>query len=161
VHLSLTVPPRHRGGTVMTLDPIPKRFDMCSSLNRFMIVLFAAALGVSVGCGGTNYTPAQASDPNLARQSLQVALDTWKSGESAQVLANQSPRLYVGDEDWRQGLALKEYKLLGDGEPFGNNVRFEVGLELAGKSGTESQKSVRYVVATSPVCSVMRDDRID
>ncbi len=135
---------------------------MFSSFHRVITVFSVAALCAALGCnGGTGYAPSRPSDPALARQTLTIALDAWKSGSATQTLAEQKPQLYVGDEDWSGGCVLKNYQLIGDGEPYGTSVRFQVGLELAEKAGSPQQKSVRYVVATNPVCSVTRDDRTE
>jgi hypothetical protein len=134
---------------------------MNSHFKCCLIGFLAFICSTTVGCGRSNYTPARASDPASARQALTAALDTWQSGAPSDSLASRTPTLFVRDEDWKAGHALKKYKLLGDGEPYGSNVRFHVGLELNGKSEQKSQKNVRYVVATDPVLSVTRDDRAE
>jgi hypothetical protein len=130
------------------------------SYSKYVIVGFLISmLSVAAGCGGTSYTPAKAADPSVARETLTTVLDTWKSGGATDSLANRTPKVFVGDEDWTGGYALKEYKLKGDGEQYGNNVRFRVDLQVALKTGGPSQKTVSYLVATNPVLSVTRDDR--
>jgi hypothetical protein len=56
---------------------------------------------------------------------------------------------------------LKNYELIGDAEPHGNRVRFRVELQITAKSGEPVRTSARYLVATDPVLSVTRDDRME
>lgn len=128
---------------------------------RTLAAFLGVVLCATAGCGGTNYSPPKAADPAVARQTLKTVLDAWKSGTPKDSLASQTPKVFVGDEDWSGGNALKDYKLIDDGESYGSNVRFRVGLELDSKGGTSLQKTVRYIVATDPVVSITRDDRTE
>jgi hypothetical protein len=116
---------------------------------------------LTAGCGGANYQPAPPSNPTQAKQTLTTVLDTWKSGASRTALASQSPKIYVGDEDWSEGKKLSSYQLKSEGESVGHSVRFQVQLEMETAKGRKQQKAARYIVVTDPVHSVTRDDRTE
>jgi hypothetical protein len=127
-----------------------------------LVLAIISVAALFSGCGrGKNYTPAQASTPEAARQTLTAALDAWKSGTDKQSLAKRPAALYVGDEDWSSGMRLSDYSLLDQGEQFGPSVRFVVDLQLTAANGAAARKRARYVVGVNPVQSVMRDDAID
>jgi hypothetical protein len=129
-------------------------------ISRSFLQLLVAFVAICVlGCGGgKNHVPAAASDPAQARETLIQVLDAWKSGAASESLAAAQPATYVGDEDWTGGKALAEYKVVGDAEQYGNNVRFQVELILKSNSSSTVRKAARYTVATSPVRNVLRDD---
>jgi hypothetical protein len=134
---------------------------MFSIFRHSVLVLLVIVMPLAVGCGGGGYQPAAESNPDHARQTLTGVLEAWKDGKTSSELAAQSPKVFVGDEDWSGGQVLKNYELIGDAEPHGSSVRFQVGLQLAAKSGEPVQKTARYLVATDPVLSVTRDDRVE
>lgn len=114
-----------------------------------------AGIGLLMGCsGGTNYAPPAPSSVAEALQTLNQALDAWKSGDKPEALAKNPNGIFIGDEDWSQGQQLSNYEVLGEGETWGSAVRFRVKLQLVEKS----TKEACYQVSTNPVRSVRRED---
>ena len=110
---------------------------------------------ISVGCSDSgNPYPVR---PDVARQTLQTALDAWKSGTDLGKLREADPQIVVQDLDWSAGTELTAYEIVGEGKAVGANLSVEVHLQLKDKSGGTTQKSVWYVVGTDPALTVFRD----
>jgi hypothetical protein len=120
--------------------------------------LLCTLLGTLVlaGCGSGPYESAPVN-PEIARETLNAALDSWKNGETVESLKEDSPSIVVQDFDWSGGAKLLEYEVLDDGKPESANLVAKVKLSLEGKDGTKSEKTVTYVVGTAPVLTVFRD----
>ena len=116
----------------------------------------AAAGLLLAGCSGTG-PHAPAVDPARAREALQTTLDGWKKGESIEALKAGSPSIVAQDFDWMAGRKLVGYEVLGDGKDDDANLRIPVRLTLRDAGGRESQKTVSYVVGTSPALTVFRE----
>lgn len=106
----------------------------------------------SAGCGGAN-APV---DPEAARETLRTALESWKRGDKADALQSASPAIYVIDEEWKGGAALKEYQLTGDGEAADASLFVPVRLTVRTPSGGETTRTVTFVVSTAPNRTVSR-----
>ena len=65
----------------------------------------------------------------------------------------------VQDFEWQGGAKLIDYQLLGEGQPRDANLSVKVKLTLAGKQGKGKniEKTVYYLVGTSPSVTVFRD----
>ena len=98
-----------------------------------------------------------------ARDALKTALDGWKKGETPSSFATASPPMIVQDFEWESGPELLDYQLVDDGKAYDANLRVQVKLKLAaggGKAaagGKDSEKTVWYLVGTSPKLTVFRD----
>ncbi len=108
------------------------------------------------GCSGA---AAHAVDPSRARDALVMALDRWKTGGDIKTLSSSTPPITVQDFDWQGGAKLIDYELLGDGQQRDANLNVKVKLTLAGKQGKAKnvEKTVYYLVGTSPSLTVFRD----
>jgi hypothetical protein len=110
------------------------------------------------GCWGSSQ--AHAVDPPRALEALKTALDHWKSGESPRSLRSSSTPMTVQDFDWLGGAKLIDYQILDDGKALDANLSVRVKLVLDGpgkKQGKAAEKSVWYLVGTSPDVTVFRD----
>ncbi len=100
-----------------------------------------------------------ATAPTDAKGVLESALQQWTQGkQAADLRQNPADSVLVRDEDWEAGNVLGSFKLLDQGEPFGNDVRFKVELKLTTPAAT---KKVRYTVSTQPARVIMRDDSME
>jgi hypothetical protein len=108
------------------------------------------------GCSGA---AAHAVDPSRAQDSLISALDHWKKGDNLGVLASSSTPMTVQDFDWQGGAKLVDYQLVGEGQKRDANLSVKVKLTLAPKQGNGKnvEKTVYYLVGTSPSVTVFRD----
>jgi len=118
---------------------------------RGLVVLLVALS--TAGCAAGVANPV---DPDRARVALKTALDHWKSGGDPLSMPGSATPMTVQDLDWQSGARLVDYQILGDGEPADANLRVKVKLTLAGKS-KPAEKTVSYLVTTSPAVTVFRD----
>jgi hypothetical protein len=115
-----------------------------------LAMLVAASIA---GCSGGVANPV---DPNRALDALKTALDHWKSGGDPLAMPTSSTPMTVQDLEWQSGAKLVDYQVLGEGVPADANLRVKVKLTLAGK-GKNAEKTVNYLVTTSPAVTVFRD----
>ena len=142
------------------------RVDRDSSLYGTLWVV-VACLGVLAtlllpGCGDPSR--AHAVNEPTARDALKTALDGWKKGETPTSFASASSPMIVQDFEWESGTKLVDYQLVDDGKAFDANLRIQVKLTLTGgqekkaaASGKNLEKTVWYLVGTSPKVTVFRD----
>ena len=117
----------------------------------------AAMLALTLsGCSGA---AAHAVDPSRARDALVTALDHWKAGDDPRALPSSSTPMTVQDFDWMGGTKLIDYQLLGEGQARDANLSVKVKLTLAANQskGKNVEKTVYYLVGTSPSVTVFRD----
>lgn len=110
-----------------------------------------------LGCGGRPL-PAPA-DPEQARQALRAALDAWARGEKSQSLRDAAPPISVVDGDWDRGLRLEKYRIESADRVSGPNLLCPVRLTLRTGQGRAIQKQVVYLVGTSPLVSILREEQ--
>jgi hypothetical protein len=122
------------------------------------VSLFAALLCtlISAGCGSRPYESAPVN-ADIARDTLNAALESWKEGASLESLKADSPSIVVQDFDWAGGSKLLDYEVLDDGKPESANLVARVKLSLEDKQGAKSEKTVTYLVGTAPALTVFRD----
>ena len=108
---------------------------------------FSLVVGFCVGCGSS--APV---DAPKAKRALVAALDAWKRGDKPDSLKP----VVVQDMDWMGGAKLVSYEL-GDGKDDNLNLRCPVKLKLVDADGKEVEKTVTYMVGTSPVTTVFRE----
>lgn len=113
-------------------------------LSRRAVLFCILLLGLS-GC--KTETPAHPLDEELARASVQKAMDLWVSGGTPKDL---EPGIIVGDPAWRQSRKLVSYEILKDEETSdGSNLH----IRVIRKFETGDAK-VTYIVGTSPVITI-------
>jgi len=112
-------------------------------------VFLALLVGLSPGCGSSP----QPVDASKAKQSLIAALDAWKRGDRPESLKP----VVVQDMDWMNGAKLVAYELAGNAKEDTLILRCPVKLKLVGADGKESERTVTYIVGTSPVTTVFRE----
>jgi hypothetical protein len=118
-------------------------------------VLIGVLIGCFGGCGGGDAP--HPVDPNLARKTLRKVLESWQAGESIESWQKQSPPVVVQDVDWISGQSLEAFDILDDGQPVDANLHARVRLTLTSNdSGNTSEKTVTYLVGTSPRLTVFR-----
>jgi hypothetical protein len=138
----------------LTRDEREDRFlNRYGTLGVILACLGAMALFLLSGCGGGS--SAHAVNTSQARDALVTALDQWKSGEKPR----SAPSMTIQDFEWESGAKLVAYELQGDGQARGANLSIKVKLTLAPKDGKGKnvEKSVYYLVGTSPSVTVFRD----
>jgi hypothetical protein len=84
-------------------------------------------------------------------------LESWKNGQSPESLQKASPPIIVQDLDWTSGAKLMEFEILEGGEPVDANLYAQVKLKLRDSAGSDTNRTVTYVVGTSPKLTVFRD----
>ena len=117
--------------------------------------LRAAALGCLFlpACARQN-APAEA---DLARQSLEAALASWKAGGQPAELARRTPPIVMGDFAWEAGTKLAEYRIPPEARSDGVSLHYLVELTLADPERSSSKQQVSYVVGTNPAITIFRD----
>jgi hypothetical protein len=112
-------------------------------------------LVVALGC--RHSLPPQA-DREAARQALCTALNAWQNGETAEALQKRSPPIYITDLDWRAGRRLQSYQLSEKDEYHGVQLRCSVVLKLKDAQNKLQEKSVTYLIDTSPAFVIVPGD---
>jgi hypothetical protein len=113
------------------------------------------------GCGDPS--KAHAVNEPTAREALKTALDGWKNGQKPASFATASSPMIVQDLEWDSGAKLLDYQLVDDGKAYDANLRVQVKLTLAGNNAKaapatdKTEKTVWYLVGTSPKVTVFRD----
>lgn len=117
-----------------------------------LILAMVMFLGL-VGCGGAPGT----SDPASARTVLETVLESWKRGEPPQSLRAGNPPLHVADYRWEGKYKLNAYTIAESPTAAGFDQRFAVELRLTTPKGKAAREKAKYVVATAPALTVVRD----
>lgn len=86
-----------------------------------------------------------------------IALNAWRKGESIEALAKGSPVIYFNDPKVQKGLQLSDYTVDEGHEFFGQSVRLSAILSFVGKEGGTKERTVAYLVDTSPVIVIVPD----
>jgi hypothetical protein len=129
-----------------------------ASRRRVLAAVAVLATLPMAGCG--NSSGAHAVNPPRAREALKTALDQWKSGQSPGSFESSSTPMTIQDFDWAGGAKLLDYQIIDDGQAYDANLRVRVKLVLDGpktKTGKAAEKTVWYLVGTSPSVTVFRD----
>jgi hypothetical protein len=120
------------------------------------VIILSALSAFTTGCGSG---PRRAGpvDVELARESLRMALESWKKGEAPNALRDASPSITIQDMDWKAGLVLVTYEMQGEEKEDAANLHCPVRLTLRDQQGREIKKPVTYVIGTDPVITVFRE----
>ena len=126
-------------------------------LTRGMGRVAVVVIGFFVlGCDGGAYQSAPVN-ASKARETLTTALESWKSGEPAELMQDQTPSIVVQDFDWLGGAKLLSFEILDETKEVNANLVAKVKLNLQDKRGAKSEKTVTYLVGTAPTLTVFRD----
>lgn len=117
-------------------------------------VLTSVALALS-GCGDGRSSPPVKVD--VARETLRATLEKWQAGATPDSLQQETPKIVVQDFDWSGGARLIAFEVLNGDEPVDANLIAKVKLTLQTGEAAPAEKTVTYVVGTSPVLTVFRD----
>jgi hypothetical protein len=150
-------------GTIKSMsNAMGKRHRDPRSLSHYgSLGVVAACLGalLILALSGCSSSRAHAVDQPRAREALKTALDRWKQGDSPKSLASSATPMTVQDLEWEGGAKLIDYQIVDDGQPADANLRVKVRLTTSGTraGGKNSEKTVSYLVTTSPSITVFRD----
>lgn len=122
-----------------------------TSLNAYKCTCMVILLSL-VGC----YGAPKASDRQIALESLEKTLDTWKAGGRAADLKNANPAIIAVDDDWERSVSLMGYQIQPNPFDDGVNLHYTVTLTLKNTQGREVKKEQVYIVGTNPVITVFR-----
>ena len=136
---------------IVQTHPSARRRRLCRSLLPLLVCVLAAG-----GCGSDVYQSAPVN-ADTAREVLTGTLESWKEGNAIDAMQKETPPIIVQDLDWSAAAKLIDYEFVDDGEESGANLKVRVKLTLADGSGGQSEKTVTYVVGTSPKLTVFRD----
>ncbi len=117
----------------------------------------AAVLLVLASCGcGPKYSPeAHRVDPAQARSTLEAVLNGWQQGETPDAWQQKTPAVVVQDMEWKSGAKLSAFEILST-EAIDANLHCEVKLTLEDPQKGKVERTVKYLVGTSPVLTVFR-----
>ncbi len=91
--------------------------------------------------------PSHPLDQELARASVQKAMQAWVDGKTPKDL---NPEIVVGDSSWEQGEKLVSFEIATNEETSdGSNLHIVVKQKF-----DESDSEVTYIVGTSPVVTI-------
>lgn len=134
-------------------------------INRRFGFYMGIAFGLACMLALAGCSPSQmqiAGSEEDALEVLTIALDAWKAGEKPDELKQESPPMYVQDEDWMGGRSLKDFKPHDAPKEFGGEWRVMAMLTLDGGGKPEEQKLVAYSVTTAKKAIVItRSDNLD
>lgn len=98
------------------------------------------------GCSQGN-TPSHPLDQELARASVQKAMQAWVDGKTPKEL---EPEIVVGDPSWQQEEKLISFEIVTNEETSdGSNLHIVVKRKF-----DSSDSEVTYIVGTSPVVTI-------
>jgi len=98
-------------------------------------------------CGCSQETPSHPLDQELARASIQKAMQAWVEGKTPDDL---KPEIIVGDQSWVQGKKLVSFEVVTSEETSdGSNLHIPVKQKFE-----SSESEVTYIVGTSPVITI-------
>lgn len=98
------------------------------------------------GCASSD-APSHPLDQELARASVEKAMQAWKDGKTPKDL---EPEIIIGDMNWTQGQKLLSFEILPKEETTdGSNLYIRVKRKIGA-----SESQVTYVVGTSPIVTI-------
>ncbi len=121
-------------------------------LARLFLLLFVLAAS---GCGSGYSSQAHRVESKTARETMLAVLESWKAGENPEAWQQKDPSVVIQDFDWMGGAELATYEILSE-KAIDANLHCEVRLQLQAADDRRSEKTVTYLVSTSPVLTVFR-----
>lgn len=128
---------------------------MTDSYYRLTSTLLCLLVFNGCGGGGDYDAAAHRVDAETARSTLVSVLDGWKAGDQPDAWQQKSPSVVIQDFDWMGGAKLTEYEILKQ-EAIDANLHCQVKLSLEHPEQGSTEKTVTYLVSTSPVLTVFR-----
>jgi hypothetical protein len=122
----------------------------------FLGLSLCIVLSSVIGC--SNAPSVSSSDPNKAKEIATTILDAWKNGETMESLKQKTPPMFAVIDLWKDGSKLNSYEFVGDGEMVGPNVRFQVRFNCQDKAGKKVDKTIKYLVTTTPAITFIKED---
>lgn len=114
-------------------------------------------LGCLMLCGCSSYSPDEHRvEPGSAKKVLEEVLNSWKDGGAIDDWQKRKPPVVVQDMDWKSGATLQSFEIQGEGEAIDANLHCQVKLKMLLPNKAKSEKTVKYLVGTSPVLTVFR-----
>ena len=130
---------------------------MNSIVSRYVSLSFVGfVLFMSSGCGAASNGPQ--ADSNEAEKTVKLVLDAWKSGEKLSDVTMREPGSVINDMDWTLGHKLVSYKPSSEARVAGNDMQYQVELELKSPKGRIVKKQAIYHISTTPQKLVLRQD---
>ena len=118
-------------------------------------MLFVFVILGASGCRG--YSSAKHRvESTTARSTLETVLKSWQEGASPESLQEKKPKIVVQDLDWKTGTKLLAFEILGEGDAIDANLYCKVKLKMESPGKGKSEKTVTYLIGTSPVLTVFR-----
>lgn len=120
------------------------------------LIWIAATCGMAAlvltGCG-SGLPPK--SNPDEARQALQVCLEAWQKGETSEALAGRKPAVYFNEIRDRPEWKLKSFSIAEDHETYGQSVRLSAQLTILTSDGETFQKKMHFLIDTAPAIVIV------
>lgn len=107
--------------------------------------------GLSMGC---EFGQAPTVNESVAHDSLITFLDAWSGGETPDDL---QPGIIGKDQAWSAGHKLVSYEII-DEKPMGTSLHISTKLTLENSNGVKKTPTATYIVGTSPIVTVFRDE---
>ncbi len=117
-------------------------------------MLVVGLLSFAVGCGDA--ASKHRVESTTARQVLENVLKGWQNGDSIDAWREKQPSVVIQDMDWKRGVPLQSFEIIGDGDAVDANLYCQVKLKFAKPQNGKSEQVVTYLVGTSPVLTVFR-----
>lgn len=105
------------------------------------------------GCGGGNTHAKYVPSPTAARDALQTALDTWKSGAGLNPIPTSTVVINVYDARWRDRIRLQSFEILEE-VPNSEHPEFKVRMQLK----DHPEETISYHVIGLDPLHVFRDE---
>ncbi len=122
---------------------------------KVLCLVFSLVCWSLSGCG--SYSPTEHRvEPSSAKKILEEVLTSWKEGGSMEQWQKREPPVVVQDMDWKSGATLQSFEINGEGEAIDANLHCQVKLKMLLPNKSKSEKTVTYLVGTSPVVTVFR-----
>ena len=104
---------------------------------------------ICAGCSSKSKAP-EPVDSEQARQLVHDALESWKRGDTPEMLRDRSPSIHVADEDWQAGARLTRFEIKEMGDVTGVSLRSRVTLYLKDRGGQSlTPRTVEYNVSSN------------
>jgi len=119
-------------------------------MSRFQIARRGALCVMLLGLLGCSEGKTYPLDRDLARSSLEDAMQAWIDGQKPEDL---QPGMYVSDPAWQAGKKLVSFEILADEDDDPSNLHLRVKRKFNPEDRSTDQ-TVKYIISTSPAISI-------